>query len=126
MRTIQILAVLALGASACLLAGADKAAPKPAAELPEIKELPNPFAFAKRGFAVAECNFSEAALDSKDKARSVGVYKLFDDKIDCGGLMAWAWCVSRTIDAIEEVKEIDAKRVIVTGHSRYGKTALVA
>ena len=86
-----------------------------------------PFAaYAKRGYAVAECRFSEFAADNKDRARSSGVYQLFGDKIDCGGLMAWAWGVSRTIDLIEQIKELDAKKVVVTGHSRYGKAALVA
>jgi hypothetical protein len=86
-----------------------------------------PFAaFARRGCAVAECRFQEIAPDSKDKARTAGVYQLFGDKIDCGGLMAWAWGVSRVIDALETVKEIDARKVIVTGHSRYGKAALIA
>lgn len=32
----------------------------------------------------------------------------------------------RVIDAIETVGKIDAKKVIVTGHSRYGKVALIA
>src|SRR5436309_184325 len=81
---------------------------------------------AGRGYAVAECSFSEVALDSKARARTAGVYQLFDDKIDCGGLMAWAWGVSRVIDALETVDRVDAKKVVVTGHSRYGKTALVA
>jgi endo-1,4-beta-xylanase len=80
----------------------------------------------KRGYAVAECSFNEVALDNKDRARTTGVYQLFGDKIDCGGLMAWAWGVSRVIDALETVGQVDAKKVVVTGHSRYGKAALVA
>jgi endo-1,4-beta-xylanase len=82
--------------------------------------------FTKRGYAVAECSFVEIAPDSKDRARSGGVYQLFGDRIDCGGLMAWAWGVSRVIDAVETVDKIDAKKAIVTGHSRYGKATLVA
>src|SRR5262249_19698576 len=82
--------------------------------------------FTKRGYAVAELSFQELAIDNKDRARTAGVYQLFGDKIDCGGLMAWAWGVSRVIDALESVDKIDAKKVIVTGHSRYGKAALVA
>jgi hypothetical protein len=81
--------------------------------------------FAQRGYAVAECSFVEAAADGKD-ARKGGVYALFGEGIDCGGLMAWAWCVSRTIDALETVDGIDAGKAVVTGHSRYGKAALVA
>lgn len=240
MRTSHILPVLILSAIVCLGVSADKNAPKPAGELPEIKQLPNPFTFAdgspvrnkddwarrraelknlfqdymyghlppkpkkmtisrgdlvtdeannvtlqdlelklehedktitmrvrvvlpqnakqpvpvliqsgfglrpiggqppaapsgarfatftKRGYAVAECNFQEVAIDNKDRARTAGVYHLFGDQIDCGGLMAWAWCVHRVIDAIETVDMIDAKKVIVTGHSRYGKAALIA
>jgi endo-1,4-beta-xylanase len=82
--------------------------------------------FTKRGYAVAECNFQELAPDNKARARTAGVYQLFGDKIDCGGLMAWAWGVHRVIDALETVKAIDAKKAIITGHSRYGKAALLA
>src|SRR5207302_10460648 len=35
-------------------------------------------------------------------------------------------CVHRVIDALEKEDRIDSKKVIVTGHSRYGKAALVA
>jgi hypothetical protein len=244
MRGIPFLAILFLGAHVCAAAGADKNSLKPAGELPEIKELPNPFtfndgstvrtkedwarrreeikalfqdyeyghlpprprdmkitrgevsvdeqagvaiqdlelnlendgkmlkmtvrvawpkdakgpvpvvvqsafgfgggrpgarettppkpsgrpfaAYAKRGYAYAELNYQQLAADNKDRARTAGVYKLFDDKIDCGGLMAWAWGMHRTIDALETLDKVDAKKVIVTGHSRYGKAALVA
>jgi hypothetical protein len=86
--------------------------------------FPNPF--PKRGYAVAEFNMQEVAADNKDRPGTVGVYQLFGDKIDCGALMAWAWGFHRVIDAVETMDRIDAKRVVVTGHSRYGKAALVA
>ena len=82
--------------------------------------------FTKRGYAVAELDFQEVAIDNKDRARIAGVYQLFGDKIDCGGLMAWAWGVHRVIDALERIDKIDSKKIIVTGHSRYGKAALIA
>jgi endo-1,4-beta-xylanase len=82
--------------------------------------------YTERGYAVAECSFNEAAIDNKSTARTAGVYALFGDKIDCGGLMAWAWCVSRVLDALKTVDRVDAKKAIVTGHSRYGKAALIA
>ncbi len=236
MRTVRVIAVLILGVATYTLLGADKNAPKPAGELPEIKELPNPFAFADgspvrtpkdwdrrrvelkglfqdymyghlppkpekmtvskkgeritdetnkvvlqdlevklehegktltlnvrialpdgikgkvpvliqssfgfggggppsgrrfatftgRGYAVAEFSFNQVASDNKDRARNSGIYQLFGDKIDCGVLMAWAWGVSRVIDVLETVPEIDTTKVIVTGHSRNGKAALVA
>lgn len=45
---------------------------------------------------------------------------------DWGVLRAWAWGVSRTIDHLATDRRVDAKRIGVNGHSRYGKAALVA
>lgn len=82
--------------------------------------------FTQRGYGVAELILNEAALDNKDRAKTVGVYQLFGDKIDCGALMAWAWGFHRAVDVIEKTDIFDAKKIVVTGHSRYGKAALLA
>jgi len=45
---------------------------------------------------------------------------------DWGALRAWTWGASRALDYFETDKSVDAKQVGLEGHSRFGKTALVA
>jgi hypothetical protein len=44
---------------------------------------------------------------------------------DWGVLSAWAWGTSRVLDYFETDKAVDAKRVGLAGHSRFGKAVLV-
>jgi hypothetical protein len=41
-------------------------------------------------------------------------------------IMWWAWGIHRAVDHLEHDETIDAKRIAVVGHSRLGKTALLA
>ncbi|MEQ8934836.1 MAG: cadherin repeat domain-containing protein, partial [Amphiplicatus sp.] len=44
---------------------------------------------------------------------------------DPGSLVAWGWGISRLIDYFETEPDIDADKIAVQGHSRYGKGTLV-
>jgi hypothetical protein len=45
---------------------------------------------------------------------------------DWGALRAWAWGGSRLLDYFETDHDVDSRHIAVEGHSRFGKTALVA
>ena len=85
----------------------------------------------RRGFAVATFNRCECARDNwgpRDDAnpaqRAEGIYPIFPGRY--GAVAAWAWGYHRAVDALLQIPEIDPKRIAVTGHSRGGKTVLLA
>ncbi len=43
-----------------------------------------------------------------------------------GTIAAWAWGAMRAMDVLADVTEVDAKRVALFGHSRRGKTSMLA
>ena len=80
-----------------------------------------------RGFAVATIYSGDIEPDDKDMRR--GVQAVFDQGKSpeaWGTIAAWAWGIHRVIDYLVTLPEIDAGRIIVVGHSRLGKTALLA
>ena len=84
-----------------------------------------------RGYAVATFFSGDVVPDDKALAE-VALRKLRASgseergASDTATIMAWSWGYSRMLDCLLTVPEIDGKRVAVVGHSRNGKTALVA
>ena len=82
-----------------------------------------------RGYALATVYYEEIDPDKHDGFKN-GVHPLFGERSDAGDepatIAAWSWGLSRVLDCLETLPEIDAKKAIVAGHSRLGKTALWA
>jgi hypothetical protein len=77
-----------------------------------------------RGYAVA--TFYTGDIDPDNKTVRGGVRPYFDRENKAGAIAFWAWGIHRAVDYLLSVPELDGKRVAVVGHSRLGKTALVA
>jgi hypothetical protein len=80
-----------------------------------------------RGYAVATVYSGDIEPDRAD-LRS-GVQQAFAQEQSpraWGTIAAWAWGLQRIIDYLVTLPELDAGRIIVVGHSRLGKTALLA
>lgn len=87
-----------------------------------IKEI------VSQGFGVATVYYGDVDPDFNDGFEN-GIQSLFDAKRDSaswGSIAAWSWGLSRVMDYFETDKEINAKKVMVMGHSRLGKTSLWA
>ena len=93
-----------------------------------------------RGYAVMSACYCEVSPDPddadaadfpQDKFAYTGVFDLWP-KRDSGrtdnitAIGAWGWALSRGLDLAFAIPEIDARKSVVTGSSRLGKSALMA
>ncbi|MBY0228182.1 MAG: acetylxylan esterase [Gemmataceae bacterium] len=77
-----------------------------------------------RGYGVAACYNGDIDPDRKEERG--GLKKAIDPEGKAGTIAAWAWGVSRIVDHLMARDDVDRKRIIAVGHSRLGKTALLA
>lgn len=77
-----------------------------------------------RGFIAARFNRLEIASDSGKKRSQGAIYGLYPG--DYSAISAWAWGYMVCMDAFEKISYTDETEVGITGHSRGGKTVLLA
>jgi len=85
----------------------------------------------ERGYALA--SFCSSDVDSDRKEVSDGIYQWLaggdaarNNPTNRGSIAAWAWGFHRCVDYLVTDHDLDAKRIAAVGHSRNGKTALLA
>lgn len=77
-----------------------------------------------RGYAVVTYRYTQCGEDNPN-FRTNSFYPAYPG-YDWGVLMGWAWGLSRVVDYVETQKFADKSKLIVLGHSRLGKLAMVA
>jgi hypothetical protein len=85
--------------------------------------------FAQNGVATIVLDIDSIGAQAGPGSRGTGLfYQLYGRDHPASSIVAWAWAVSRIIDALEQTPaaKLDPRRVAVTGCSRNGKGALLA
>jgi hypothetical protein len=84
-----------------------------------------------RGYAVA--TFYDGDIDPDETDKRAGIRPFLPESkedVEAGQatatIMAWAWGISRAVDYLVTDKDLDPHRIAAVGHSRLGKTALLA
>lgn len=79
----------------------------------------------RRGYALATFNRTEIVPDDYRNERDSALYLVYPEG-DFGALAAWAWGYHRVVDFLLTRDFVDGDRIAVVGHSRGGKTVLLA
>ncbi len=77
------------------------------------------------GFVYSSFHASDFIPDSVERAPKA-MAELGGDILPTSALMAWAYAFSAAMDALEDDPRVDTKMTSVMGHSRHGKSALLA
>ena len=79
-----------------------------------------------RGYALATFYNGDVDPDTPDQRGLQRFFPASNPADECGTIGAWAWGLQRAMDYLVTAPGIDPKRIVVTGHSRLGKAALLA
>lgn len=79
----------------------------------------------RRGYAIATFDRTELAPDMYNTDRDLGIYPLYPE-LEFSAVSAWAWAYMRCVDALCMLEHIDSTQIALSGHSRGGKTVLLA
>ena len=112
--------------SATITYPSENAASYPALIAFQGGSLPTP-----SGVAIINFDNDDLAAENDESSRAMGkFYTLYGSNATASAMMAWAWGVSRVVDALETLPvsehKIDVTHLDVTGCSQDGKGALVA
>lgn len=80
-----------------------------------------------RGYGVFTVNYEDCTTDNGDFSNGVASVLCPDRSAPnaTGKIAMWSWCISRVIDYIYTLDNIDLDKIAVIGHSRLGKTTLL-
>ncbi len=85
----------------------------------------------RRGYALAA--FYSGDVDADRQEVSAGIYAWLagadparNNPANRGSIAAWAWGFHRCVDYLVTDRDVDARHIAAVGHSRNGKTALLA
>ncbi len=81
--------------------------------------------FIENGVTLVLFNRTELVPDDKAAGRNAPLYNCYPE-YTFGAIGAWAWGYSRCVDAISKLGIVDMDNIAFTGHSRGGKTAMLA
>lgn len=79
-----------------------------------------------RGIGFAAVCYKDVTTDDGDTSNGIAGVLSKCGFNDTGKLAMWAYTASRILDYVLENEEVDCEHIAVAGHSRLGKTALVA
>ena len=77
-----------------------------------------------RGYLLCKFRREDFAVDRPNN-RERGIFPLYPE-YDWGTIAAWAWTQQVVLDVLDELELADMERIVYTGHSRGGQTAIAA